>query len=90
MISFPPLLTFCLQGIKFYDPTIADDSPEAVELKGMRYLLAAAAPHLGLEEGLTILNVGKVEVWGEGEREVWVEGERGRGRGRRLACKEKR
>jgi len=37
-------------GIKFYDPTIADDSPEAVELKGMRNLLAAVGPHLGLEE----------------------------------------
>ena len=40
-----------LQGIKFYDPTIADDSPEAVELNGMRHLLAAVGPHLGLEGG---------------------------------------
>ena len=50
-LLFPSTLTCLSSGIKFYDPTIADDSPEAVELNGMRNLLAAVAPHLGLESG---------------------------------------
>ena len=46
-----------LQGIKFYDPEIADDSPESVELVGTRALMAAAAPHIGLTRGLPMLKV---------------------------------
>ncbi|GAX82458.1 hypothetical protein CEUSTIGMA_g9885.t1 [Chlamydomonas eustigma] len=44
-----------MQGIKFYDPEIADNSPQAVELEGMRALLAAAGPHVGYVHGLSIL-----------------------------------
>jgi uncharacterized protein YbjT (DUF2867 family) len=45
-----------MQGIKFYDPEIADDSPEAVELRGMQNLLAAVAPNLGIETGRPIFD----------------------------------
>eukprot|EP00887_Chlorella_sp_A99_P004628 scaffold4.g4628.t1 len=39
------------QGIKFYDPEIVGDTPEAVEFKGLQNLVAAACEHLGLEAG---------------------------------------
>lgn len=39
------------QGIKFYDPEIKGDTPEAVEFAGARNLLSALRPHLGLREG---------------------------------------
>jgi hypothetical protein len=45
-----------MQGIKFYDPEIADDSPEAVEARGMRNLLAAVGPNLGLEGGRPVFD----------------------------------
>ena len=50
---FPPS-----QGIKFFDPEIADDTPRAVELEGMVALLEAAGPHIGLMQGLVLLQVG--------------------------------
>ncbi|GBF91894.1 hypothetical protein Rsub_04999 [Raphidocelis subcapitata] len=43
------------QGIKFFDPEIADNSPEAVESTGMRTVLSAAAPRLGLAAGAPLL-----------------------------------
>ena len=42
----PCLVSSRLQGIKFYDPTIADDSPQAIEFGGMSNLLEALAPTL--------------------------------------------
>lgn len=39
-----------LQGIKFYDPELADDSPAAVELGGVSALLGKAARVLGASE----------------------------------------
>ena len=35
------------QGIKFYDPEIVGDTPETVELVGVRNLVAASSEHLG-------------------------------------------
>jgi len=43
-----------LQGIKFYDPEIVGDTPETVELVGVRNLLAAAGDRLGCAAGKTI------------------------------------
>lgn len=45
-----------LQGIKFYDPEIVGDTPEAVEYRGLANVLDAAAEHLGYTQG-------KVCVW---------------------------
>lgn len=55
-----PVATWCryLQGIKFYEPELAKDTPQAVERDGMRALLAATAEHLGREEGKTLLSPG--------------------------------
>jgi len=39
-----------LQGIKFYDPELADDSPAAVELGGVSAILKKAARALGASE----------------------------------------
>jgi hypothetical protein len=44
------------QGIKFYEPEVVGDTPETVELVGVRNLLAAAAEHLGFEAGRTIFS----------------------------------
>jgi hypothetical protein len=39
------------QGIKFYDPEIVGDTPEAVEYRGLANVLDAAAEHLGYTQG---------------------------------------
>lgn len=43
------------QGIKFYDPEIVGDTPEAVEYRGLANLLDAVAEHLGFEDGKAVL-----------------------------------
>eukprot|EP00199_Chlamydomonas_sp_CCMP681_P001464 CAMPEP_0119103538 /NCGR_PEP_ID=MMETSP1180-20130426/1956_1 /TAXON_ID=3052 ORGANISM="Chlamydomonas cf sp, Strain CCMP681" /NCGR_SAMPLE_ID=MMETSP1180 /ASSEMBLY_ACC=CAM_ASM_000741 /LENGTH=608 /DNA_ID=CAMNT_0007088073 /DNA_START=1 /DNA_END=1827 /DNA_ORIENTATION=- len=54
-----------MQGIQFFDPEVADNSPEAVELTGMRNLLAALGPRLGLLQGLPLLQGdGRGQAWG--------------------------
>eukprot|EP00798_Chlamydomonas_sp_ICE-L_P015251 gene15251-21333_t len=44
-----------MQGIKFYDPQVVGDTPESVELVGMKNLLDAAGPSLGYTKGFDIL-----------------------------------
>jgi len=51
-----------VQGIKFFDPEIVGDTPETVELLGMRNLLEAVEASLGPPQGIPILKV-RVEVW---------------------------
>ncbi|KAF8060080.1 NAGS2 [Scenedesmus sp. PABB004] len=43
------------QGIKFYEPEIAEDTPEAVEARGLANVVAAARDRLGLEAGKAIM-----------------------------------
>ena len=43
-----------MQGIKFFDPEIVGDTPETVELVGVRNLVQAAQEHLGFEAGKVI------------------------------------
>ena len=43
-----------MQGIKFYDPEIVGDTPETVELVGVRNLLAATKERVGRSAGQTI------------------------------------
>lgn len=45
----PPLTPS--QGIKFYDPEIVENTPEAVEYRGLQNVLDAVAEHLGHTEG---------------------------------------
>lgn len=40
-----------LQGIKFYDPEIVENTPEAVEYRGLQNVLDAVAEHLGYTQG---------------------------------------
>ena len=47
-----------LQGIKFYEPELASDTPRAVDFDGMRALLAAVSSRLGTEEGESLLSTG--------------------------------
>lgn len=42
---------FLAQGIKFYDPEIVENTPEAVEYKGLQNVLDAVAEHLGYTQG---------------------------------------
>eukprot|EP01025_Chloroclados_australasicus_P025138 TRINITY_DN2511_c1_g1_i2.p1 TRINITY_DN2511_c1_g1~~TRINITY_DN2511_c1_g1_i2.p1 ORF type:complete len:618 (+),score=72.12 TRINITY_DN2511_c1_g1_i2:78-1856(+) len=44
------------QGIKFYDPMISGDTPEAVEFNGRQNLFSALKGRLGTEEGVYLLN----------------------------------
>eukprot|EP01023_Acetabularia_acetabulum_P013528 TRINITY_DN1650_c0_g1_i1.p1 TRINITY_DN1650_c0_g1~~TRINITY_DN1650_c0_g1_i1.p1 ORF type:complete len:587 (-),score=114.44 TRINITY_DN1650_c0_g1_i1:693-2453(-) len=44
------------QGIKFFDPEIAGDSPETVEYKGRLNLLGALKGRLGTAQGITLLD----------------------------------
>lgn len=56
------------QGIKFYDPKVIGDTPETVELGGMRNLLAASGPHVGYTAGSYVLDAATREGfgrWGE-------------------------
>lgn len=55
------------QGIKFYDPRIEGDTPESVELGGMRNLLAAVGSQLGGGDGRLLFSPdgrGAVQGWG--------------------------
>lgn len=55
------------QGIKFFDPEIVGDTPEAVELGGMRNLLAAVAGNLTSAPGKVVFapdGSGPVQGWG--------------------------
>lgn len=45
---------FFLQGIKFYDPEIVGDTPEAVDFRGVQNLVEKAREHLGLAAGKVI------------------------------------
>lgn len=47
---------FVLQGIKFYEPEVVGDTPEAVEFRGMQNLVAAAQEHLGFRDGKLIFS----------------------------------
>lgn len=52
-----------LQGIKFYDPELADDSPAAVELGGVSAILHGAARALGASEaGWPLFDAGNQEA----------------------------
>ena len=52
-----------LQGIKFYDPELADDSPAAVELGGVTAILSKAARALGASEaGWPLFDAGNPEM----------------------------
>ena len=52
-----------LQGIKFYDPELADDSPAAVELGGVSAVLQKAARALGASEaGWPLFDAGNAEL----------------------------
>ncbi|KAL4448009.1 hypothetical protein ABPG75_005228 [Micractinium tetrahymenae] len=55
------------QGIKFYDPEIQGDTPESVELNGMRNLLAAVGGQLAGQGGQLLFSPdgrGAVQDWG--------------------------
>lgn len=56
-----------MQGIKFYDPEIVENTPEAVEYRGLQNVLDAVAEHLGYTQGKvwqqTVLCL-CVSVWG--------------------------
>lgn len=49
---------YMLQGIKFYEPEVVGDTPEAVEFRGMQNLLASAQEHLGFRDGKQIFSAG--------------------------------
>lgn len=56
-----------MQGIKFFDPEIVGDTPEAVELRGMRNLLDALGGQLGSSAGKVLFAAnggGAVQGWG--------------------------
>jgi hypothetical protein len=57
-----------LQGIKFYDPEIVGDTPEAVEYRGLANLLDAVAEHLGFEDGKVGVRVCSVVAAGSHQR----------------------
>jgi len=54
------------QGIRFYDPTIEGDTPEAVEYIGMKNVLTAIQSSLPKEEGVPIFDPSskKELIWG--------------------------
>ena len=45
-----------MQGIKFYEPEVVGDTPEAVEYHGMQNLLAAVKEHVGYRSGKLIFS----------------------------------
>lgn len=55
-----------MQGIKFYDPEIVGDTPETVELQGVRNLVQACKQSLGRAAGLQVFDAG-----GKGAARVW-------------------
>jgi hypothetical protein len=55
------------QGIKFYDPEIVGQTPEAVEFRGIASLVQAVKEHVGLAEGKLIFSAngqGVTNTWG--------------------------
>lgn len=55
------------QGIKFYEPEVVGDTPEAVEYHGMQNLLMAVKEHVGYRHGKLIFSAdgqGLANVWG--------------------------
>ncbi|WIA33798.1 hypothetical protein OEZ86_006910 [Tetradesmus obliquus] len=54
------------QGIKFYDPEIVGDTPEAVEFRGLQNVVELAQQQLGLEAGQVILSADEASAarWG--------------------------
>jgi hypothetical protein len=55
------------RGIKFYDPEVVGDTPEAVEWRGMQILLDAAKQHLGSAAGKALWlpdGSGVLPAWG--------------------------
>lgn len=44
------------QGIKFYEPEVVGDTPEAVEFRGLQNLVAASQEHLGFKDGKLIFS----------------------------------
>ncbi|GAQ79922.1 NAD(P)-binding Rossmann-fold superfamily protein [Klebsormidium nitens] len=45
------------QGIKFYDPEIKENTPEAVEFRGVQNLVEAVKEHLGYRDGKVLLQI---------------------------------
>jgi len=45
-----------MQGIKFYEPEVVGDTPEAVEYLGMQNLLTAVKEHVGYRHGKLIFS----------------------------------
>ena len=45
-----------MQGIKFYEPEVVGDTPEAVEFRGIHNLLAAVKEHVGYRHGKLIFS----------------------------------
>ena len=45
-----------MQGIKFYEPEVVGDTPEAVEFRGIQNLLAAVKEHVGYRHGKLIFS----------------------------------
>ncbi len=62
-----------MQGIKFYEPEVVGDTPEAVEYLGMQNLLTAVKEHVGYRHGKLIFSadgqVGFV-TWLKAERDA--------------------
>lgn len=44
------------QGIQFYNPSITENTPEAVELRGVQNVVSAALQSLGQAQGLTLFD----------------------------------
>ena len=44
------------QGIKFYDPEVVGQTPEAIEFRGVQNLVDAAKPSLMAGDSITIFN----------------------------------
>ena len=45
-----------VQGIKFYEPEVVGDTPEAVEFRGIQNLLSAVKEHVGYRHGRLIFS----------------------------------
>lgn len=50
------------QGIKFYEPELASDTPQAVESDGMAALLSAVSESIGTESGKQLLGPGMLSI----------------------------
>ena len=45
-----------MQGIKFFEPTLMRDTPDAVERDGMQYILNQVGAQLGQQQGVPLLD----------------------------------